>query len=335
MDIGNPTPTAPSTSDTSSAPAPSATTPSAPSGGGGVVRTPQNPASSSGRTLSGQVNKPTEPVGGDAPAGETAAEKALRLKLKYKVDGEEIEEELDEHEIRMRVQKGRGAEKRFEEAARMRKQFEDAVALGKRDPAAAMKQLFDLDLDSWAEQRLEEKFQDALLPEAEREKRQLQKELENYKRQAEEQKAAQENERRTAQERHVFQETEAQFLEAFKASGLDPQYARTVVMPLAADVALAALKQGLDLSPQDAIKEANKRLNKVAQNATKGLKGDSLLKFLGDDVVKEVLRARIASAKVPSPPPAPVQPREEFPERVPARKRMSPDEFRRKHLFGI
>lgn len=310
---------------------------SAATSAGPVRQQAQNPASNGGRTLADQVKKPAAPTSDEGPPGETAAERAIRLKMKFKVDGEEIEEELDEHEIRMRLQKSKGAEKRFEEAARLRKEWEDAVALGKRDPAAAMKQLFDVDLEKWAEQRLEERFQEAMLPEHEREKRKLEKELAEYRRQAEEQKTAAEREAKAAYERKVFQETEAQYLEAFQASGLDPQYARTVVMPLAADVALAALKNGIELSPEDTIKAATKRLNQVAQNATKGLKGNALLDFLGDDVVKEVLSARLAKVKRPSAPPAPPKPKEQEPsqERQSPKRRMDPSDFRRKHLFGI
>src|SRR5690606_2479354 len=115
---------------------------SAATSAGPVRQQAQNPASNGGRTLADQVKKTPETAGDEGPPGETAAERAIRLKLKFKVDGQEIEEELDEHEIRMRLQKAKGAEKRFEEAARLRKEWEDAVALGKRDPSAAMKQLF-------------------------------------------------------------------------------------------------------------------------------------------------------------------------------------------------
>lgn len=337
----------PNTAPVTQAPAATPNTPSAgnnaPAGNAGpspqsVRPDARNPASSNGRTLADQVKKtPTPDADGGSADGETAAERAIRLKMKFKIDGEEVEEELDEHEIRMRLQKSMGAEKRFQEAAMKRKEFEDAVALGKRDPAAAMKQLFDLDLEQWAEQRLEERFQDALLPEHEREKRKLEKELSEYKRQAEEQKTTQEQAAKAQYERKIFQETEAQYLEAFQASGLDPAYARQVVMPLAADVALAAMESGIELSPGDAIREANKRLNKVAQNAMKGLKGEQLLKFLGDDAVKEVLSARLAKLKRPGAPPAPVKPKEsEAPGgREAPRKRMDPSDFRRKHLFGI
>lgn len=61
---------------------------------------------------------------------EAKAEAVRKFKLKY----EDTEEEVTEEELIQRAQKARGSEKKFQEAAHMRKQAEQLINLLKQDP---------------------------------------------------------------------------------------------------------------------------------------------------------------------------------------------------------
>ena len=269
-----------------------------------------------------------------APKAPTAAE---RRKYALKVDGQEIEEELTDDEIRVRLQKAHAVDKRFQEVASQRKQIEEALKTLKTDPAKALKEIAGLDLDEWAEKRIMERYQESMMPEAEREKVELQRKLAEYERQFEEQKTAAETSKREAYEQQVFEQTEQEFLQAIEQMGFeDKGFSRTVVLPMMAEIAEAALDYGVELTPAQMAAEANKRLETIHRRQVQGLKGDALLKYLGEDVVNEAIRAKLAgvrgaTAKAPTPPPPARKPD------VPGvrNKPMTPAEWRMKHLYGV
>lgn len=297
------------------------------------------PAAPAPRKLSDQVAK--KPA---APANETPAERAERKELEkrkyqFKVDGREWDEELDDNEIRVRLQKGFAADKRMQEAAELRKKFQDAMSYGKDNLDEAVKQLFGVDIDEYMEQRLESRFKDAMLSEEERERSSLQKELERYKKQEQEAKTRAEQEARQKFEREIWENTEKEFIGALDRLGYDRNVSK-LLLPMMTDLADAALDAGMELDAELIAHEANKRLSAVNKTRLTGLKGDRLLAELGDDVVKEVLKARLSKARLtpepePPPPPAPVaRPRVVDVREKPQKSGMSSSQFRRKHIFG-
>lgn len=276
--------------------------------------------------------KPAPKVEATAPKPPTAAEKR---RYALKVDGQDIEEELSDDEIRVRLQKAHAVDKRFAEVANQRKQIEAALNQLKTDPAKALKEIAGLDLDEWAEKRILERYQEAMLPQEEREKAELQKKLAEYERQFEEQKTAAEQAKQQAYEQQVFEKTEAEFIEAVETLGYDKGFSRTVLVPMMAEIAESALDYGVELTPSQMAAEANKRLETIHRRQVQGLKGEQLLRYLGDDVVTEAIRAKLAATRGPvaapsTPPPPARKPSTEAP-----RKPMTPAEWRMKHLYGM
>jgi flagellar hook-length control protein FliK len=235
----------------------------------------------------------------------------------------------------VRLQKSHAVDKRFAEVANQRKQIEAALSQLKNDPAKALKEIAGLDLDEWAEKRILERYQEAMMPEAEREKAEMQRKLADYERQFEEQKTSAESAKQQAYEQQVFEKTEQEFIQAVETLGYDKGFSRTVLVPMMAEIAESALDYGVELTPSQMASEANKRLETIHRRQVQGLKGEQLLKYLGDDVVTEAIRAKLAatrgSAAAPStPPPAARKPVTDAP-----RKPMTPAEWRNKHLYGM
>jgi hypothetical protein len=270
----------------------------------------------------------------DPTKGMTAAE---RRKYTLKVDGQEIEEELSDDDIRVRLQKAHAVDKRFQEVAQQRKAIEEALKTIKTDPAKALKEIAGLDLDEWAEKRIMQRYEEAMLPEADREKMELQKKLAEYERQFEEQRTSAEQAKMQAYEQQVFEQTERDFVTALDQLGYDKPFARQVLVPMMAEIAESALDYGVELTPAQMASEANKRLEAIHRRQVGSLKGDSLLKFLGDDVVNEAIRAKLAqtrgasAAPTPTPPPAARKPETATTRNKP----MTPHEWRMKHLYGV
>lgn len=280
----------------------------------------------------GAAKGPADAAKPATPKPPTAAEKR---RYALKVDGQEIEEELSDDEIRVRLQKAHAVDKRFAEVANQRKQIEAALNQLKTDPAKALKEIAGLDLDEWAEKRILERYQEAMLPEAEREKAEMQRKLAEYERQFEEQKTAAERQKAEAYEQQVFEQTEQEFISAVEQLGYDKGFSRTVLVPMMAEIAEAALDYGVELTPSQMATEANKRLETIHRRQVQGLRGEALLRYLGDDVVTEAIRAKLAATKgavptAPTPPPPARKPSTEAP-----RKPMTPAEWRMKHLYGM
>jgi len=280
----------------------------------------------------GSAKSPADAAKPAAPKVPTAAEKR---RYALKVDGQDIEEELSDDEIRVRLQKAHAVDKRFAEVANQRKQIEAALSQLKNDPAKALKEIAGLDLDEWAEKRILERYQEAMLPEAEREKAEMQKKLADYERQFEEQKTAAETAKQQAYEQQVFEKTEQEFIQAVETLGYDKGFSRTVLVPMMAEIAESALDYGVELTPSQMAAEANKRLETIHRRQVQGLKGEQLLRYLGDDVVTEAIRAKLAATRGPSAAPSTPPPPARKPVTEAPRKPMTPQEWRMKHLYGM
>lgn len=282
-------------------------------------------------TLGSPAKTPAAPKDA-APKAPTAAE---RRKYALKVDGQEIEEELSDDEIRVRLQKAHAVDKRFQEVAQQRKVIEEALKTIKTDPAKALKEIAGLDLDEWAEKRILERYQEAMMPEAEREKAEMQRKLAEYERQFEEQKTAAETARQQEYEQQVFEKTEQEFISAVEQLGYDKGFSRTVLVPMMAEIAESALDYGVELTPSQMAAEANKRLETIHRRQVQGLRGEALLRYLGEDVVTEAIRAKLAATKGAVAAPASTPPPARKPSTEAPRKSMTPQEWRMKHLYGM
>lgn len=280
-------PSAPSTSAPSSTPAPS----------GG-----SQSATSAPTTPNSKFTSP--PAGGTPSTTETAAERKARL-LKLKVDGQEIDYDVDstpDEKLMKDLQYSHAAQKRMQEAADLRKKFQDFVNNVKQDPFKVLKDpIFGIDLDKLAEQRLAQRYQEQLLSPQEQQVLQAQREAQQYKAQLEQIQKAQELQAQKELDARIEEETKRDFRLALEKSNLPPN---DLTFGMMAQVASEALAEGLELTPQQMATEARERMSAMSQQVFSGLKGEQLLSYLGDSVVKEVLRTAVAKFQKPAVQPA-------------------------------
>ncbi len=234
------------------------------------------------------AEKPAAPPQ-DGSAAE-ARKEVERRKYKLKIDGQEREEDLSDDEVSVRLQKASGAEKRMQEAAELRKKFMAATEAIRSDPYAALKDAFGIDLDEIAEKRLAAKYQEQLLPENERKELEYKRQIESRDAQLKAIKDAEEGKHREAFEAKVLADTEAGFLTALQTSGLPQNYETLKMM---AEVAKFNLQHGLELSPEQIASEVRDRAHSQTQHVLKSMRGEGLLKYLGPDVIKEVLKLSV------------------------------------------
>lgn len=258
----------------------------------------------------------------------TAQKAAEKRKYKLKVDGAEQELELGDDEISVRLQKALAADKRMNEAADTRKAFAAFTEAFKSDPFSAAKE-FGLDLDTLAEQRIVQRFQEEEQKKADPgayERAQLQKQLDEYK--SKETRAAEETQTR-AQAEHdakVGEEMERDFISALQEAQLpkDRRYLRMM-----AEIADVNLSHGIELTPKQMASEVRAQISETHKYVTQGLKGEALVSHLGDDVVREILRHSVEKHRAKqSAPTALSAPGEETQAQRDARKPKSGTEIR-------
>lgn len=298
--------------------------PAAPSTSAPSPSTPSSTPASNTSSLPSNVNASPPsaadravPTGKDTPAtndhpeaqpGETKAETVQRLKLKVKVNGKELEREFDPTELQLYVQKGMGADEKFQKAAEVQKTFAQLQKALKDNPFEALKDpAFGIDLEQLAIQHLAKKFE----MEEKQKADPLKFELEQYKEkvakyEAEQAKAAEERKAAAAREQNerMWAETEKSWLSALEKSGLGPNKAYIRQM---AEIGRDFLDAGLDLQPELIIAEMKNRMAESQKLLMGNLSVKELVGYLGEDRVNEIMALKVAELKAARAAPEPLK----------------------------
>ncbi len=278
--------------------------------------------------------------GQDANKEQAAVQAKNLKKLKLKVDGHEVEEEIDlndEETLKRHLQMSKAAQKRMSEAAKARREAEEIVGMFKGDLKSVLKNADKLgktpeQLRKEVEEYFAEIIEDEMLsPEQKtiREAQRIVREREEETKRIAAEKEAKEKEE--LQNRYA-QDYDKRISEALASSGL-PKTAKTVKRM--AELMYKNLDMGLDLEPQHLVQIVREDYLSEIKELFSATDGDSLLKLLGDDVANKIRKSDLARLKTPKPGVKPVElPREEKQE--PQRK-MSPEEWlaeRRRRVMG-
>lgn len=251
--------------------------------------------------------KPADAELADKTAAEVKKE-IERRKYKGRVDGQDREYELSDDEVAVRLQKGEASEKRMQEAAEIRKAAQMLVEDLRKDPWSVLQDpTFGINLEEIAEQRLAEKYRAESLPEDQRKAYELEKQVKAYQDQESRRKETEKLQHQKQMEADVYKREEARFMAAADKHGLPKDLDTLAAM---AEVALMNHEYGIELNEDQLAMEVLAKQDKPLAGLKK-LKGGDLLKKLGDDVVNEVLRAKVAEFKGkqinPQPPAPPAQ----------------------------
>lgn len=226
----------------------------------------------------------------------------VKQKFKLKVDHQEIEEEYTPEQIQTELQMAKAARKRMQEAAEIRKEWEQLQAAAKENPDLLLKKLAGIeDPKAWAKQKLEAEWKRELMPEHERKLADLQAERDAAKKELEAERGQRKAEYEAKQQAALEQQLEAEFKQAFELSQLpfEGEY-----LEMFGKIAMEALEYGVELSPAQMAAEVKRQVGEretkqqqALQEKFRALKGDDLLAALSDDVVREVLRASVEKHK--------------------------------------
>ncbi len=329
-DVASPAAPAPTSTETKSnvASAPSSNTTSTSPASGGVASVA--PTGKSGTQSVTTPNSKLADAPTPAPGSETKAEKAERLKFQLKVKGQMVDEEYTHEQLQVRLQKALAADQGLQETAETRKAFAAFREAFEKDPFEATKNFAPkVDLDALAEKRLIERFQQEELQKQDPgayEKQQLQKQLDEYKSQDQKRKDAETAKAQAEQDAKDGAAFEKEFMQALEETGL-PKDRR--FLHRLAQIADTNLDHGIELTSKQMAQELNEQIRQEHQHVTRSMKGESLIKHLGDDVVREVLKYSVEKHKAKqSVVTAPTAKGDDTPEQKEARKLKSGSEIR-------
>lgn len=208
---------------------------------------------------------------------------------KHKVKVDDHETEVDESELIRGYSKAQASQKRFEEAAKLRKEADEKLAKFKSSPIDALSEL-GLDPEELAEaiyiKKLEKAMQVELTPE-EKQAKADQEELESYRNEkltAKQQKEAEEFETATESQRVNFSEKISKAMEASNLSK-DPYTIRSAALFIK-----SCLQNGFEPDAEEIREAIEGRVQNDYKSQVVGKKGKDLVKWLGEEVVNEIRR---------------------------------------------
>lgn len=213
-------------------------------------------------------------------------------RYKVKIDG--VDSDVDRETLIRDYQSSQSANKKFREAADTRAQAEEVLNLFKNNPKKAFEKL-GVDAKAFAEMILNEHMQDEMLSPDQRQMRDYKNQLDQLTAEKKQQTDAAQKAEDTRMQEHYTQEYDKQFTDALATSGL-PKNANTI-RSMAYYMKIALENGYSDVTPAQVIGYVKKDY----QDSIKELFGtadeNTLASFLGDDLIKKVIRGDLAKHK--------------------------------------
>ncbi len=231
------------------------------------------------------------------PKEPTAAEKKI---WKLKVDGEEFDfDASDEEAVKKEIMKARGAGKRFETAAQMRKEAESFYEALKTDPVKVLSDpRFGHDVKKLAEEIVWKQMQDdALTPEQKR-SRDIEAELKKFKDAEAASKLTAEQQQAKELQDHYEADYNNKIMSALEAGGV-PKTKGTVRRM--AYYLQQAITHNLDLTPTDLIAQVRKDYQDEHREMYASAEGDSLMALVGEELAAKIRKADLKRLKTTQP----------------------------------
>ena len=225
------------------------------------------------------------------------AQQELSKRINMKINGEEQEFDLgnDDHieKLREMAQKGEGADQKFQEASKMRKQMEAFAKMMQENPYEALRRLGH-DPDKIAESHMERRLEEMAKSPEQIEREKLQKELEEIR--AEKQEL---EERRAAEQRRAAQDQYSQKLDVDITTALESSTLpkSPLVLKRVAEYLMAGMKKNPNITVKDVMPVVERKIQSDIREMFGKMPEEMIEQMLGSDVTTKLRKRRLARAK--------------------------------------
>lgn len=226
--------------------------------------------------------------------------KELRKKLKLKVDGKEIEEEIDfndDEALTRHLQKSKAFDTRTKEYTGFKSQVDQFFQEFQNDPEGVMERL-GMDVDAIATNRLQRKVEEMQKSPEQLEKEKTTKELEKLRKEAGELRKAQEQAQMETLRNRQAAEIEHSISSALEKSKAKLPSDNPKVLALIAQNMLMAIENGYnDITVEDIIPMVERQWKEEIQGYFNSSSEDLIEELLGKQNMDRLRKRRIAKSK--------------------------------------
>jgi hypothetical protein len=224
--------------------------------------------------------------------------------LKLKVDGKEIE--MPKEKVLAQAQRGLAADKRFEEASKLRKEADELLSSAKQKEFVKLAEkagMSRIEAREALEAALVSLYEEEALSPEQKAQRERDAKLADYEAKEKSRKESEEKEAITKEEQKFMQKIEHELIDALEKSVLpvNPLYGK-----LASNYLAAGYAQGVELSPSDAVKLVEADQIELVKHVLGSLPIDRLETFVGPKVLKQLREQSVAKVKAAE---APLKPK--------------------------
>lgn len=262
---------------------------------------PKDIAIDDGAGHSGELDS-AEAVDAAAKAGEITKQQAasMKKKLKLKVDGRELEEEIDLNDdayLTRELQKSKAFDKRMQEFAAYKRQVDELVNMLENDPEGLLEKL-GKNVDEIAEKRLTKKLEQMQKSPEQLEKEKIAKELEEIRKEAEALKKEKETAQLEAARQQQAAMIERDIKEALSKSDTVLPKNNPEVMRRIGQAMFVAMQNGYhDVTAAQVIPYVEKTYRAELQELFKVIPEDTIEALIGKEPLEKLRKARVAKAK--------------------------------------
>lgn len=222
--------------------------------------------------------------------------KELKKKFKLKVDGEDVEEEIDlgnEEEVTKKLQLAKAAQKRMQETAKLKRDIESFFKALNENPEEVLEKM-GLDLDGLSEKRINKKLEEMQKSPEQKEKEKIMRELEKLRKEKEKSDAdKQAAEMARLQDQYAMQ-IETQITDALKNSKLPKS---PYVVKRIADSLMFAMKNGYDVSVKDILPNIEKQIVGEINNMFEIMPEEVMEQIIGQQNLNRLRKRRVSKGK--------------------------------------
>jgi hypothetical protein len=232
----------------------------------------------------------------------TAAEKKeaaieLKKRMKFRVNGREVEKEIDlsdEESLQELLQKGFAADERFQSASAMEKRMRQFAELMQNDPYEALIAAGH-DPDKLTEAYMKKRVEELSKSPEQLKLEQLQKEIEKERKE----RQRLEEEKLTAEQAKVESEYSRQLDEEITSALATSELPKSayVVKRIAENLMIGIEQGNEDIQVQDVLPLVEKQIREEIQQMLQVMPEEVIERFLGDNVTGKLRKRRLAQAK--------------------------------------
>lgn len=223
---------------------------------------------------------------------------AMKKKFKLKVDGEEIEEEIDlsnEEDLKRRLQLAKAAQKRMQESAHMKMAIKEFYELLQTNPDEALLQL-GFDPLKFSEERLRREIEEQKKSPQQKEFERQQRELEKHKRELDRLRQEREAAELRALEERYHRQLEDEILSAIDGVKDVPRSAYFIKR--VSDMMASFIRSGkTDVTAKDVVPIVRKQIKQELRDMYSAAPEDILEELWGKQNLDRLRKKRIAKAR--------------------------------------